>query len=1285
MNDPGFAFEYDSMSASTYRRDERPTKTKLTVQKTSISQQNHDKVRCIVHKSDHSLNDCRAFRHMAISERRNMLKQHGICFKCCAGKHIFRDCNQQVSCTECKSTDHTTAMHIFKNRDTNTNSYTGHGGEKTSSSVVKNVTTSITNTEGNQNVNSKCTQICQNAFGGKSCAKIVLVNVWHALSDKPPVRVYAIIDEQSNCSLARKELFDMFDLNTEQEHYSLTSCSGKVSMSCRRDQDFIVESLDKDHQINLPTLIECDSIPNNRHEIPTNAVTNAHSHLKCIAPMIPPLDEDAEILLLIGRDALTARHILEQILGQHDQPFAQKLKQRWVIVGETCLNGTHLPKSVNAMKTYVQPNGRASILKPCDNVIRVSDKLSSKYLFELTPEDNKLGMSVEDKKFIDFMSSEMTQDDNNSWTAPLPFKESRGRLPNNYQQALNRAKIFDNSLHKDPVKRQHVLDFMRDIIENGNAERAPKLQGEECWYLPLFGVYHPKKKDRIRVVFDSSAKYQGISLNDALITGPNLINNLVGVLMRFRQEKIAVTADIRQMFYSFNVREDHRDYLRFLWHEGNDLDKDLVEYRMTVHVFGNSPSPAVATFGLHKTAEKAEAMYGSDVKAFVEQNFYVDDALYSAATVEQAVDLVKRTQLALKSCGNLHLHKISSNSSEVLAAFDTNDLAKNLKSVDIKDECLPMQRSLGVSWTLQSDSFTFQVSAENKTFTRRGVLSVINGLYDPLRFAAPVTLAGKLILRETMDESYGWDETLPIQYQSKWETWKNSLEHLEQVKIPRHYSTQLSASSNQQNELFIFSDASEKAIAAVAYIRTTDKDGNQQLGFVCGKAKVAPKHGHTIPRLELCAAVLAVEIYEIIRDEINLRFDQVRFFTDSKVVLGYIYNETKRFFIYVGNRIDRIRKSTQPQQWSYVPTSKNPADDATRSVLAKELSQSKWLLGPVRFLCNQDNDTESTTEQETNFSLVLPEEDKEVRVAKTQVDGDAQLGSARFERFSSWNSLLKAINLLKQFIATRMENKHRSTSDTSNLSAQETIIKTVQKEVFSEECKALSANQPLSRKSKILNLNPFLDDKGLLRVGGRLTHANIHHNEMKPLVIPKHHIATLIARHIHERVSHQGRHITEGALRLAGFWLIGGKQLVTSLIYKCVKCRKLRGREENPKMADLPFDRLDPAPPFSYIGVDVFGPWTITTRKTRGGQAQNKRWAVMFTCLVIRAVHIEIIEVMSTACFINKLRRFCPSEEKSKLSDRIAEQTLSDQLVTLRQMLLILKIDRSRIIWCRRK
>ncbi|VDI13795.1 Hypothetical predicted protein [Mytilus galloprovincialis] len=560
---------------------------------------------------------------------------------------------------------------------------------------------------------------------------------------------------------------------------------------------------------------------------------------------------------------------------------------------ETCLDGAHYPSTVNAMKTFVQQDGRPSILEPCDNSIHISEKLSTS-LFKLEPDDNRQGMSIENKKFMRLMSDEIQQDENQNWTAPLPFKESRPLLPNNRLQALNRARAFDISLRKDPVKKQHVLDFMKTLFDNNHAERALNTETpNEMWYLPMFGVYHPKKKDRIRVVFDSSAKFQGTSLNDVLMTGPNLVNSLLGVLLRFRKDKIAITADIRQMFYSFNVTPEHRDFLRFIWHEDNDMEKDLVDYRMAVHVFGNSPSPAVATFGLRKTAEMAESKYGSDVVTYVNNNFYVDDALSSHSNSDKAVDLLKRTQSALQEFGNLRLHKISSNSNEVLAAFEKDDLSEDLKNLDFSDDCLPVQRSLGVSWNLQSDNFTFQVSLDNKPYTRRGVLSVINGLYDPLGFAAPVTIAGKLILRETMKESTEWDEPLPPQFQSKWQSWKDSLKLLQQVEIPRNYSSDWTLNK----DLCIFSDASEKAVAAVAYIRTTEKDGSTHLGFVLGKAKVAPKHGHTIPRLELCAAVLAVELYETICEELKTEFQQVQFFTDSKVVLGYIHTTKLNGFI----------------------------------------------------------------------------------------------------------------------------------------------------------------------------------------------------------------------------------------------------------------------------------------------------------------------------------------------------------------------------------------------------
>ena len=123
-----------------------------------------------------------------------------------------------------------------------------------------------------------------------------------------------------------------------------------------------------------------------------------------------------------------------------------------------------------------------------------------------------------------------------------------------------------------------------------------------------------KKQDQIRGVFDASAKFQNISLNDVLLQGPDLTNNLVGILLRFRKDMVAISADIEKMFYSFLVEEKDRDYLRFFWYAENDPMKELVEYRMRVHVFGNKPSPSVANFGLQKTASVSESEYGSDVK-----------------------------------------------------------------------------------------------------------------------------------------------------------------------------------------------------------------------------------------------------------------------------------------------------------------------------------------------------------------------------------------------------------------------------------------------------------------------------------------------------------------------------------------------------------------------------------------------------------------------------------------------------------------------------------------------
>ncbi|KAK3740123.1 hypothetical protein QZH41_001270 [Actinostola sp. cb2023] len=175
----------------------------------------------------------------------------------------------------------------------------------------------------------------------------------------------------------------------------------------------------------------------------------------------------------------------------------------------------------------------------------------------------------------------------------------------------------------------------------------------------------------------------------------------------------------------------------------------------------------------------------------------------------------------------------------------------------------------------------------------------------------------------------------------------------------------------------------------------------------------------------------------------------------------------------------------------------------------------------------------------------------------------------------------------------------------------------------------------------MVKLSPVIDENGLLRIGGRLNEADLSNEERHPLILPSsHHVAALVVEHYHAKVKHQGRVFTHGLVRSSGYWIIGGKRLVNGIIDKCLKCKKLRGQPKAQMMADLPAERLTPAPPFSYVGLDVFGPWQICARRTRGGLARSKRWAVLFTCMTTRAIHVEVIESMDTSSFINALRRF---------------------------------------------
>ena len=670
---------------------------------------------------------------------------------------------------------------------------------------------------------------------------------------------------------------------------------------------------------------------------------------------------------------------------------------------------------------------------------------------------------------------------------------------------------------------------------------------------------------------------------------------------------------------------------------------------MRVHVFGNSPSPAVAIYGLRMAAREAESEYGTDARNFIEEDFYVDDALKSFSTEAEAIDVLQRAQKML-ALSNLRLHKIVSNKAEVVNAFPPEDRAEDIKDLDLTSDELPIQRSLGVNWNPVSDTFTFHVPQEQKPFTRRGVLSTTNSLFDPLGLLAPVTIKGRLLLRELSSSNLEWDSPLPQDMYDGWRRWHDSLQSLTNVHIPRTYVT-FSHTFSQATyiKLCVFSDASVKAMAAVAYLKVTHEDGHNEVGFVMGKAKLAPVPELTIPRLELCAAVLTVEMSEVLMEELKMKIDRTTFYTDSKVVLGYINNQNRRFHVYVNNRVQRIKLSSLPDQWRYVPTEHNPADHGSRSVAAEKLASTSWLYGPA-FLLNHEN----ISLEKGPFELVDPELDVEIRQNVTVLvttTAPGALGSSRFERFSKWTSLVKAVAYLHH-ISHSFKSKDgsgcsgwhlckASFTDEALTQAEHTIIRAVQQEVYAEEIKCIMTKRDIPHNSSLHKLNPMIDDENLLRVGGRLAESNLPSHEANPLLIPgKHHVTTLLIRHHHEAVQHQGRHFTEGAVRASGLWIVGAKRSISSVIHKCVTCRKLRGRTEQQIMADLPAKRLQSDPPFSFVRLDVFGLWDVTTCRTKGGQANSKRWAVLFTCMSTRAIHIEVIETLSSSSFINALRRF---------------------------------------------
>lgn len=515
---------------------------------------------------------------------------------------------------------------------------------------------------------------------------------------------------------------------------------------------------------------------------------------------------------------------------------------------------------------------------------------------------------------------------------------------------------------------------MKEMINKGQAEKVPDkelhLSNGRVWYIPHHGIYHPQKPDKIRVVFDASAEFKAESLNSHLLQGPDLTNSLNGVLCRFRKEPIACTCDVEGMFHQVYVSPNHQNLLRFLWWADGNIDSKLTEFRMTVHLFRATSSPGCANFALKRTADDFKELFSSKPAKFVKEDFYVDDGLKSVPSVIQASAVIESTK-SLLAKGGFNLHKFISNSKEVIKAIPKEQRASGVKELDLSRDVLPIERALGEQWCVQSDALQFRVVLKDKPLTRRGILSSISSIYDPLGLAAPFLLKGKQILQDLCKTQAAWDEMVPDGIRGRREKWKEELHELAELKI-RHCYKPDNFGDVKSVELHSFSDASVNGYGQCLYLRMVNNHDEVHCALVMAKLRVTPLKPVTVPRLELTAAVVSTKISSFLQKELSYEDINEFFWTDSKVVLGYISNEARQFHTFIANRVQEIRDHASPEQWRYVESKENPADDTSRGLGANKLIRSnRWWNGP-NFLWKPLPD-------EPNFDPQLSLDDPEVR------------------------------------------------------------------------------------------------------------------------------------------------------------------------------------------------------------------------------------------------------------------------------------------------------------------
>ncbi|XP_052785982.1 uncharacterized protein LOC128221411 [Mya arenaria] len=685
-----------------------------------------------------------------------------------------------------------------------------------------------------------------------------------------------------------------------------------------------------------------------------------------------------------------------------------------------------------------------------------------------------------------------------------PWRDEYQELPENRGLALGRLKSLVNKIQRNPELMERYNATINNQLNNGIIEKVDR---ENCdgrkHYIPHHVVITPQKTStKLRIVYDASAKTskEYKSLNDCLCRGPVLLNDLCGIMLRFRLYKIGIVADIEKAFHQVRLQPSDRDVTRFLWFK--DLSAPMMdqnniqEYRFCRVPFGVVSSP----FLLSATIEHHLDMYETEVAEKLKSDIYMDNLVTGTDSVGVAKDLYRDSKVMFNEA-KMNLREWNTNSVELKSVIESKDLA---------DE--QVTTVLGHTWDIQNDTIALNqvknLNENDKAITKRNVLKQIASVFDPMGLLSPVTLKGKCLLQSLWKKNIEWDDRLGSQDENEWLEIKEDLQDIANCRVKR------CVAFSEQSEvvtytLVCFCDASNLAYASSIYLLQESKC-SKKCDLIFAKSRLAPIKEMTIPKLELMAVLIGVRSTHFVEKQLKIKLKAKIVMSDSQCVLHWIHSQ-KKLPVFIENRIKEIRTHSDIS-FQYVNTKDNPADILSRGCTIGEIQRSnlwwngpKWLLEPKeQWPINRSTDPNNenscvTSEVKPNRGQIQKEENILVEKESSrdikppfEIDIEKYSSLTKVFRITAWCN--RFVNRLKDNVPSCVNLKSEEIEN-----AEKMWILHTQKIHFSDMFTSLGAKKP-NNLTKQLGL--YIEDSGILRCHGRLDQAELSEAERHPILLP---------------------------------------------------------------------------------------------------------------------------------------------------------------------------------------